>query len=74
VVLGYAFALVVRNAQVVLGLGQPLVGGLGVPVHRLFEVLRHAFAVVVRNGQVVLRIGMALLGGFAVQRGGLGVF
>ena len=72
VVLATPSPLSYRNAQVVLGLGQPLVGGLGVPVHRLFKVPAR-LAVVVRNGQVVLRIGMALFGGFAVQRGGLGV-
>ena len=42
VVLGDALAVFVRDAEIVLGFGPALLGGLAVPLQGLGVVLRHA--------------------------------
>ena len=53
------------------GVGQ--LGGLAIPVERLFRVLGHAQPFFVQKAQVDLGLGQPLLGGAAEPLGGLGV-
>ncbi len=61
IVLGNAPAVVVHDAEVVLGWGVTLLGGQTIPPYRLGIVLRYARAVVVHDAEVVLGSSIALL-------------
>ena len=61
----HAFAGAVHGSEVVLGVGEALLGGQAVPPDGFSVVLRHAFAGAVHDSEVVLRAGEALLGGLS---------
>ena len=56
------FALVVHDPEVVVGIGDALLGRPPVPLHRLGVVRRNPFALVVHDPEVVLGLGVSLLG------------
>lgn len=62
IILRYARANRVRDAEVVLRLGIPLLGSLAIPLHRLSIVLWHAIAIGIQDPDIELRSGIALFG------------
>ena len=52
----------VHDAEIVLSVGVPLLGGLAIPLHRLGVVLGDTFAVAVHDAEIVLGASVALLG------------
>ncbi len=71
--LGVVLAVGVHDAEVVLGAGVPLLGGLAVPLDRLGIVLCNAQALGIHGTEVGLGLGYALLGCFAVPPHRFGV-
>ena len=62
VVLRDASAVVVHVAEIDLGIGLALLGGLAIPLQGLGVVLRHASAALVHDAEIVLSVGIPLLG------------
>jgi hypothetical protein len=54
-------------------LGEFLLGGSAIPLHRFRIILRHASAIGVREGQIELSYSVILLGSFAIRLHPLGI-
>src|SRR5262249_44927840 len=58
-ILWYALAVQVAEAEIILSPGVILLGGFAIPLHRLYLILRHAFALVVAVTEFHLRLCVA---------------
>ena len=72
IVLGYAAAMLVQQAQIVLGMVVALLGGETVPPRGLRIVPDHAAPVREKQSEVELSVSVSLFGGETKPAGGLG--
>ena len=62
IILWHAFSFTVHQAQIVLGIDNPLFGRAPIPLCRRLIILWHTFSVIVHLAQTVLGTGIPLFG------------